>query len=439
MKNVIGKIAAIMMVGGVGCQAYGANGSGQLYVGTAKVDITPPEENAVDLLGKKVTIHDPISARVVVLKSGETSMAIVSLDLILFASAKVVSEAKAKWGLDHVVLNSTHTHSSMAPKGLIIGGGQPDWTRHDGDPMEVIDWPALSQDPWYAATEEKIIAAIGEAATHLFPARIAAERRPFESAYMAHNRRLVKPDGGVTMMWRNPNRIPTEPIDPTISVIRVDDETGKTRVVMVHYACHAVTLMGGGVISRDFPGTMADYVEEQFGKDCMAMFLQGAAGDLDPCDVGLQGEYGFNIVRHAGASLGKAAVSLAKDMTMPKNSESSLRIVENMVKIPYRKGDKGTEACVATIVINKKFALATIPGEPFIQHQLNLAEKSPLKTTLMLGYSYSGRGCPFLVYIPTVQAAKEGGYGATECSFVSADVGDRMVDTVTAAIGELTK
>ncbi len=420
-----------------GCLEPGTNSAG-LYVGTAKVDITPPEEDAVDLVGKKLTINDSIYARVVVLKNGETSLAIVSLDLILFASAKVVSEAKTRWGVDHVVLNSTHTHSSMAPKGLIIGGGQPDWTRHDGDPREFVHWPALSQGPWYAATEEKINAAIGEASTNLFSARIAAERRPFVSPYMAHNRRLVDSEGNVTMLWSNPSHIPTEPLDPTISVIRVDDETGRTRVVLVHYACHAVTLMNAGVLSRDFPGTMVDYVEEQFGDDCMAMFLQGAAGDIDPYEISLRDEHGLDIVRLAGESLGTAAVSLANDMTMPQNSEASLRIVEDMVEIPYRKGNSRTDACVTTVVIDQKFALATIPGEPFIQHQLNLSERFPTIPTLMLGYSYSGRGCPFLVYVPTAQAVTEGGYGATECSFVSADAGDRMVDAVTAAIGELT-
>lgn len=46
---------------------------------------------------------------------------------------------------------------------------------------------------------------------------------------------------------------------------------------------------------------------------------------------------------------------------------------------------------------------------------------------------------PFLIYVPTVQAVKEGGYGAdfNRCSFVSADAGDLMVNAAAAAIEEL--
>ena len=95
------------------------------------------------------------------------------------------------------------------------------------------------------------------------------------------------------------------------------------------------------------------------------------------------------------------------------------------------------EAQVTTVVINDDLAFVTIPGEPFVQHQLNLAAKSPVPNTLMLGVAYCGRGCPFLIYIPTVQAVKEGGYGATQCSYVSADTGDRMVNAAVASIKEL--
>jgi hypothetical protein len=41
--------------------------------------------------------------------------------------------------------------------------------------------------------------------SNLFPARIVAAQGPFESACMAHNRRLVR-DGRVTAMWENPGQ-----------------------------------------------------------------------------------------------------------------------------------------------------------------------------------------------------------------------------------------
>ena len=92
-----------------------------------------------------------------------------------------------------------------------------------------------------------------------------------------------------------------------------------------------------------------------------------------------------------------------------------------------------------TVVINNDLALVTIPGEPFIQHQLDLYKESPIPDTFMLGVSYCGAGSPFLIYIPTAQAVKEGGYGAdmNKCSFVAADAGEKMVDQAVIAIEEL--
>jgi hypothetical protein len=436
-KKILRIIMSIMAVG-IGIGAYGAEASGRLFAGTAKADITPPEENAVNLLGHKLKIRDHLYARALVLKDANTSVAIVSLDLILFSSAKVVAEAKAKWKVDHVILCSTHTHAGMAPKGLIIGGGKKDWTRA-GDPGEELDWAALSEDPWYAATEGKIVDAIGEAVKNLFPATVTAARGPYEGAYMAHNRRLVNTNGTVTAMWDNPKRLPTKPIDQTLGIIRVDDPAGKPRALLVNFACHAVASMGAGYLCRDFPGAMVDYVEKEMGNDCMAMFVNGAEGDQDPYDMHAGTEHGFNIIRQCGISLGKGALNLSKSIKPRQDAKKqSVKAKESMLKIKCRKSDKVTDVLITTAVINGEIAMVAVPGEPFVQHQLDLRAKSPLPNTFMLGLSYSGAGTPFTVYIPTAQAVKEGGYGAAECSFLEAEAGAKIVNEGVASIKELT-
>jgi hypothetical protein len=246
-----------IMTVGLAMGACRADDSGPLFAGTAKVDITPdeafisakgeswrlPDPPAVPA-GKKTpptNIHDPIFARVLVLKNGATSLAIVSLDLILFSSKKVIEEVRAKWKVEHVILSSSHTHSSMIPRGLCptdskrkppLTGNSWGWDYVHDDPGVTVDWPGLSEDPWYAATEAKIVAAIGEASTNLFPAQIVAGRGPFESAYMAHNRRLVNANGTVTDMWDNPKRLPTQPVDPTVGVMQVNDRAGKPRAFL---------------------------------------------------------------------------------------------------------------------------------------------------------------------------------------------------------------
>ena len=424
----------LVLLFGSGLGVYGESAAAPFYAGTAKVEITPSEETAVDLLGKPLRLLDPLFARVLVLKHEKVSVAIVSVDLIVFASQKVIAEAKSKWGVDHVILSATHTHAGMAPKGLIIKPPTTlDWTRSGKAPAESVDWPGLSSDPWYAATEAKIVAAIGTAMQSLFEASVISGKGAFQSAYMAHNRRLVR-DGRVTAFWENPDRRPTQPIDPTVGIIRVDDVTGKPRAFAVHYACHPVALMGAGVISRDFPGALVDYVEEQLGDDCLALYLQGAQGDLDPYDLhNLRGENRFNIARQSGISLGKGALRIAADLKAAAqgahpNGTAGIQVKESLLTIPHRNGMKTTDVGLLTIVINRNLALVAIPGEPFIQHQLDLTAKSPVANTFILGVAYHGKGTPFVVYIPTVQAVKEGGYGAAECSFLAADAGEKMVN-----------
>lgn len=419
--------------------ARGATVPPQFMAGTAKVDITPAPEAAVDLSGRPLTPRDSLFARVLVLKDGDTKLAIVSVDLIVFASAKVVSEAKAKYGVGHVILSATHTHAGTAPRGLWIKPPElPDWTRAGRDLGEAIDWPGLSADPWYAATEAKIVAAIGQATQNLFPARIASGKGTFESAYMAHNRRLVR-DGRAKPFWENPDRRPTSPVDPTVGVIRIEDLAGKIRALAVQYACHPVATMGAGEVSRDFPGAMVDYVEQQLGSECLALFLQGAQGDLDPHDLhNLRGENRFNIPKQAGISLGKRALNLSATLkTNPASERATLEVKESLLTIPHRNGQATSQVGLLTVVVDRNLALVAIPGEPFIQHQLDLTSKSPLANSFILGLAYHGKGTPFVIYIPTVQAVKEGGYGATECSFLAADAGERMVNEGVSTIKKL--
>lgn len=447
MRRILeGIIVSVLMVE-IGSVACAANGAGTLYAGTAKVNISPDQPvisaagmsfRLPDTLPEEKTpptnLHDPLYARIVVFKSGETALAIVSLDLQFFSSEKLIAEAKEKWKVDHVILSSSHTHSGMVPRAICPTKGGWAWAFVPSDPREKVDWPGLSKDPWYAVTEEKIVAAIGEAMRNLFPARLAVAEGPYESVYLGHNRRFVRPDGRVTMMWANPKRIPTKPRDSTVGVIRIEDEAGKPRALMVHYACHPVTMMGNPMITADFPGAMVDYIEKELGPDCMGMFLQGAEGDIDPYEMRLRGDYGFNMVQQSGVALAKAALRVAADMPSPNSSKGSLQVKEEMLDIPYRTGDKSTDACIATVVVNDALALVAIPGEPFIQHQLNLRERSPLPHTFMLGLAYSGRGSPCLIYVPTAQAVKEGGYAATQASFVAADTGARMVNAAVESL-----
>jgi len=170
----------------------------------------------------------------------------------------------------------------------------------------------------------------------------------------------------------------------------------------------------------------------------MAMFIQGAEGDQDPYDLHrFKGKELLDAVRQSGVHLAKEALRVRRTCRFRKTPRHPLRIKESMIPIAYRNGKGSTVACIMTVVINDDMALVTMPGEPFVQHQLNLRAKSPVPNTFMLGLAYCGRGSPCLIYIPTVQAVKEGGYGASRASYISGDAGERMVNAAIASINDL--
>ncbi len=405
-----------------------------LLAGTAKVDITP-EGGGISILNSTLRPDESLFARVLVLREGEVTIAIVSLDLQVFSSAKVVAEARRRFGVDHVILSSTHTHAVPAPEALRLRPPPDDWTQQPGDPGEVIDWPGLSADPWYAQTEERVLQAIGEAAEKLFPAKLATGQAPFESAYMAHNRRKVKENGGVSMMWNNPKRLPTEPVDPTVGFLRVEDNDGKPRAFLVHYACHPVSTMDSGRVARDFPGAMVDEIERELGQDCLAMFLQGASGDIDPYDMRLRDQHAKNVTRNSGISLARGALRAAEGANA--SNHSRLRVQENLLTFPNREGGGTTEVLVTTVLLEDQTALVAIPGEVFIAHQLDLRQRAGIAHPFLLGLAYSGRGTPCAAYLPTEQAVREGGYGARERSFLIPSAGSQMIDAAVTAIAAM--
>ena len=415
---ILAAAVAMTLVTGAN-NARGSGATGRLMAGTAKVEITPPPDVAMSGYARRPYakgIHDPLFARVLLLTDGRTSLALVACDLVWFYSDRVVREAREQHGLDYVVLCGTHTHSG----------------------------PSAKAKDWLSETETKIVAAIGEAKRNVFAAHIGAGARTFESVYFGYNRRFVGADGRVTMKWTNPDRIPNGPTDPTVRVLRVDDDAGKTRALAVHYAAHAVVLGSGNTsISADFPGAAEAYIEEELGDGAVGMFLQGGAGDVHPYEAVLNGdEYAFNVVRQTGVSLGKNALSLAKDIEphAPQGG-ASIKVKQSLLRIPHRDDKTNIEDIgVMAVVINDEIALAIISGEPFVQHQLDLAAKSPVADTFLLGYAYFGKGIPLPTYLPTRKACEEGGYGAAvgSANFLEVGAGERMIEEAVKSIRELT-
>ncbi len=406
--------------------------------GVAKVDLDPPLGIAMAGYGSarfsKGTL-DPLEARVLALSDGSRTIALVTLDLCFPFEPAVMDEIRdgVRGTVDEVVFHASHTHSgptySVAPEAV----------RH---------------------AIPRVIGAIQEAALGMVPAQIG---NAWGQAYLGFNRRYVRTDGSVQMFWRNETMTSTTfPVDPTVGVIRVDRRDGTPLGVLVHYACHPVVFGPDNLnYSADYPSEMRRYIEQEM-QGAMAFFLQGAPGDINPYyDKTPLIEDAVNVMKQTGRKLGEEAVRVARTITTraPANARIESKTVvlttANRWNVPKLRaalqeqyGIDGTRATrlvaesmqlpVTTVLLNfgspdQDLAFVGMPGEPFVEFQMQLRAKSPLPNSFLMGYTNG-----YFAYFPTMAAAIRGGYGA-DSTVVPTEVGtgERMLNTGLISIYEL--
>jgi Neutral/alkaline non-lysosomal ceramidase, N-terminal len=404
-----------------------------LKAGVAKVDITPPPELLLwgfeNRKAPATGTRDPLYARVLVLDSGGTRLALVALDLGRCfgpdSMKRLRDGARQRSGISYVLAVASHTHSAPV----------------------ISDYYQQGTPPWETATLGKILNAIDEASQHTDEARLGVG---YGVAYIGHNRLRHNPDGTVSWFERNLTQVPTAPVDPTVSVLRVDAADGRPLAILVNYACHPVVFGADNLeYSADFPGVMTKTVEDAFGGGPLCFFLQGAPGDINPyyAVTPLQ-EDAVKWRDWTGRRLGVEAARVALGIHTEAAPQASLDYTEEV--IPFRLrwdlekfrralmlalGPDGYQTYasglkpefdlpVATVLINKQIAFLALPGEPFVDFQINWRERRPVHDAFFLGYANGYYG-----YFPTIRASTEGGYGAASSStFIEPGAGERMVD-----------
>src|SRR5262249_23770092 len=151
-------------------------------------------------------------------------------------------------GISYVLVAATHTHSGPA-------------IRDEYPPKEGPDWES--------GVLQKVGRVIDEAHQRAVEARIGTG---YGSVLIGHNRLRPEPDGTVTWFERNNTMVPTSPVDPTVSVLRVDAADGEPIAVLVNHACHPVVFGSDNLqYSADYPAVMATTVEREVGGQPLAM------------------------------------------------------------------------------------------------------------------------------------------------------------------------
>ncbi len=381
----------------------------EIYAGLAKADMTPPiGGRTTGYSSAKPTdgIHDPLFIKVLYLQMSDQNIAIVTWDSCVFTSPWL-HEQMPEIGIDHLLLLNTHTHA--------------------GPNLNQKDFPS-EEKPWRRTVEERTLKAIQEAKQNLFPAHFTAGQGSIQLGY---NRLVRQPEGYSITHFENPERIPYGPVDPTVGIIRITDNTEKIRAVIVNYACHPVVLgPRNRKISADFPGVMRDEVEKEIGGDVECIFVQGGCGEINPLILARTGnpEEDFPLVENMGKLLAEEVLDTLHRMegVKAKSDQLSCNSKQMTVKSRWEK-EETIDVGVTSILLNNEIGIVTMPGEPFQKFQADLREKADLPHTFFFGYC-DDAGYDWTRYIPDVESAARGGYGASDATHVAVGTGERLIN-----------
>ena len=290
-------------------------GAGSLRAGVARSDITTDAEGAI--------IQDPLYAKVLVLDDGRTRAAIIAMDVTAIGGRRVSQRVLDDVGEDflpklrdrvqrelnipggHVLVNASHTH----PPGRLLC-----------DDEEQVD---------------RTFDAVRRAVQNLTAVKVGAGSG-YEDRITINRTLRLKNGRDWTIRHANPCPPDDEvagvgPIDPEIGILRIDRMDGRPLAVVYNFACHPLFGDARGAITANFPGIASRVIEENLGHDAMALFLQGAGGDI--IDVFFKDFEHPRDVEQLGTMLGLSTLKALRDV---QTKDATLSIASETIALPRR-------------------------------------------------------------------------------------------------------
>jgi neutral ceramidase len=424
-------------------------------------------------VGRATGVHDDLAAQALVLSDGTNKIAIAGVDVLALGQriADDIRErvaAKSDIPADAIMVCATHTHSGPA--------------------FNIFATPRLDAKPtadgrsleWERALPEKIASAIIRANENLEPATLRATDARFT---LGTNRRLMRPNRQIQLA-ANYRGV----ADAQAKVLGVYNRNSDPIAFILNYPCHGVVLCEDNLLySRDWPGFAMDELERAAGGSAISVFLQGAAGNIDPRSRG-----SFDVAQENGRAMGHAAfdaISHAPTVTDARIAARSLALkleVKNLddalatardcaaqteASLNNHRGGDGHQlkrlrdhhaqsltalaalesleeqnrrdhrvditrrelSTSMTIFTIGEIALIGIPGELFVELGLALKQNPHFAHTFVAGY------CNDLIgYIPTRAAYDEGGY-EVDTARIAAGSGEAVVAAALSTLEEMRR
>jgi len=361
-----------------GCAAVSSRGEDDtLYVGVAKVDITPAVETFEDQNGNgrydkgepfkdldgngrwdpvflggfgmnrtALEVHDPIWARAILFEKAGRRAMIVSCDLVGVLNWRVRQLRAAAKGVDEVLFTSTHNHNGPDTIGL--------W-----GPFPLISGVS---EAYVRKLEEAVAECARKAIASKVPATLAAGSARVEAGVVKDIR-------------------PPDVRNETVAVLAAYDRKGKAVAVLVNFAMHPEGMASKNrAVTSDYPHYLREAIERDV-PGAMCLFVSGDLGGMQTPDV--KGHTWEEIRRCGEAVAAKAREALAGAAALEVPELKAVRAevafpMENKKFIAgFKSGVFGTGTAEAVNVDGERHTLlsevsalrlgdalfATVPGE----------------------------------------------------------------------------
>lgn len=412
-----------ILAGAFTLAAYGA-GPGNLQVGAARVDITPPADAAFPMSGYDsrkqgfTKIHDHIYARAIVLSDGTHEAAILSWELIGMPDGvwhNLSQRISKELGIpaDNLILAAEHVHSAPTVAGAYTKGTPP-----------TIAYTAKLEDAAFEAVKQ------AKASLQLARFGYGAGK-----AYVNINRREHFPDGEWGLGYNADG-----PSDKTVAVLKFETLSGKPIAFFINYAVHGVVMGPDNLeVSGDLPGATSRFVEQYYQGDVptrsdagwdlqlqpqdktpgvVALWTSGSAGDQNP--VVMDSGEDFTMVDALGRILGEETVRVANNIKS-LSSQASIRGAQQVIHCPGRVVEPGPHPhgvykfkdiapvdIRLSLIMLDNIALTGVSGEVLTPIYERLKQESPFHNTIMVTHANGLSG-----YIPNDAAYKQVSYEIT--------------------------
>jgi len=437
--------------------------AGPLQAGVAVVDITPPVGYRMcGYFNERLStgVLNPLRAKALVLRQGDTRAAMVFCDLIGLSgevSTRAREQVERQVGIPaaNILLAATHSHT-----GPLYFDALRDHlhakavAQHGKDPCEEVDYSS--------ELVSRIVGAVKEADAGVRP--VQAEVTTAQQKGLSFNRRFHMKDGTVRFNpgVRNPDIIRAAgPVDPEVGVVLLRDDRAAV-AGLVNFALHLDTL-GGTQYAADYPYFTERTLRETLGEDFVLLFGNGACGDINHIDVTSKERLKTDVIgqtlgRTVAASLehartiagpclavGRAVVEVPAQQFTPAEIEQARK---DMDKIgtgdlsfldqvrAYKITDIQSRGAtipleVQVFRLNDEVAVVGLPGEVFADIGLAIKKASPFPTTLVIELCQDD-----VAYVPTRKAFAEGSY-ETVNSRIASGGGEQMADAAIRLLNQL--